>query len=127
MALAANRSYGDFSGVYSDLPDPMALEIIKGLTNEDRSLIFVTGRPDIDDCRTDTERWIRDVAQLPIELLLMRDANDHSPDTEVKRWLYREHIAGSYCVDLVLEDKPSVVNMWRQEGLRCYEVANNEY
>lgn len=127
LALATHRRYSQFEHVSTDTPDPFVRDILFNLTqNDERALIVVTGRPDLDNCRSDTEQWIQEVADLPLELLLMRDANDHSPDTLVKQRLFRENIVGQYTVDLVLEDKPSLVKMWRNEGLRCYEVANNE-
>ena len=127
LAIANNRRYSQFEHVSTDTPDPFVRDILFNLTqNDDRALIVVTGRPDLDACREDTERWIEEVAELPHELLLMREAGDHSPDFLVKQRLFREHIVGHYSVDLVLEDKASLVKMWREEGLRCYEVANNE-
>lgn len=124
LAIATQRKYSDFSRVHLDTPDPMVLDILKCSVDFGRKIIVATGRPDL--CRDATYSWLVDTAQLPIEMLLMRDSDDFSSDTEVKRRLFQAHIAGRYAVDLVLEDKRSVVDMWRNQGLRCYEVANSE-
>jgi len=127
LALAKDRHYLQFDRVSTDTPDPMVRELLYRLTQDgERALIAVTGRPDLDNCREDTRRWVEEAAKLRLDLLLMRDEGDHSPDVLVKQRLFREHVLGFYSVELVLEDKPSLVTMWREEGLRCYEVANNE-
>ena len=57
-------------------------------------------------------------------MLLMRAAGDNRKDTIVKRELYMNHIQGRYRVFCVLDDRPSVVRMWRAElGLTVFAVA----
>ncbi len=124
LAIATQRRYHDFTKVYTDTPDTIVRDFLQHLSSSGYLLLFSTGR--VESCRQASHAWIEDVANLPVELLVMRGDDDLAPDPELKRQLYQRHIAGKYAVDLVLEDKRSVVDMWRQEGLRCYEVANNE-
>lgn len=127
LSIASNRRYSEFERVITDTPDPIVREVLHGLTQANNAvLIAMTGRPDVGNCREDSRRWIEDIAQLPLELLLMRKPEDYSPDALVKQRLFHEYVLGLYSIDLVLEDKPSVVRMWRGEGLRCFEVADNE-
>ena len=124
LAIANGRRYNDFSRVITDRPDPIVKSLLEELSRAGNLLLFMTGRPAL--CRADTSRWIQDIAGLPMHELLMRGNDDWSPDAELKHRLYREHIFGKYSIQLVLEDKRSVVDMWRQQGLRAFEVANND-
>jgi hypothetical protein len=59
----------------------------------------------------------------------MRKAGDYRPDVEVKQewldeWLKhhtKEEIGG------VFEDRKQVVDMWRKNGITCYQVAEGDY
>lgn len=91
------------------------------------SLIFVTGREETH--RDKTHRWL--VGNFPEwatgRLVLMRKKDDRRPDTEVKREIYEEKIKPLYRVDLVLDDRASVVKMWRDLGLECWQVAPGDF
>jgi hypothetical protein len=56
----------------------------------------------------------------------MRKNDDFRPDHEVKREILNDHINKDR-VRLVIEDRASVVKMWRQEGLVCWQVADGEF
>lgn len=127
LSIAENRRYNEFDKVATDTPDYILLEILQSLISDNkRALIVITSRPDLGNCRADSMSWIESVIGRKPDLLLMRKEGDHSPDYSVKRRLFERYIVGRYAVDIVFEDKPSVVSMWREKGLRCYEVANNE-
>lgn len=61
---------------------------------------------------------------LPIDLLLMRDGGDHRVDSVVKRQMYLDRIAPFYDVRLVVDDRPSVCDMWRDLGLHVIQVVD---
>lgn len=81
-------------------------------------LFLFSGRPETH--RAQTEEWLHIHVQSYIEkaeALLMRAAGDYRPDTVVKREML-EHVRGQgYDVRLVIDDRPSVCDMWRAEGL----------
>lgn len=53
----------------------------------------------------------------------MRPDKDHQPDVSLKRaWLREERERGGG-PDLVYDDRDSVVAMWREEGVTCFQVA----
>lgn len=93
-------------------------------------IIFMSGRDDT--CRVDTERWL-DMHDIPYDRLIMRpadfkDANGNkAPDYQVKYHLFNEHIRGKYNVRVVFDDRQQVVDMWRQLGLNCAQVAEGEF
>ena len=49
------------------------------------------------------------------------------PDAENKKFFYQTKIKDKYQIDFVLEDRNSVVKMWREIGLVCFQVAETNY
>lgn len=90
----------------------------------ERKVIICSGRDEV--CRSITEEWLRK-HDVFYDLLLMRPAGSNEPDTVVKERMYRDHIAGKYYVDFVLDDRDQVVRLWRSLGLRCLQVAEGDF
>ena len=62
-----------------------------------------------------------------IEKLLMRSYKDLSDDDELKRrWLNTAREADQ-TPDLVFEDRRRVVEMYRGEGIACFQVADGDF
>lgn len=60
--------------------------------------------------------------------LVMRPARDHSPDHRLKeKWLSEVPIIPRGEIAGVFEDRSRVVEMWRDNGLTCYQVAKGDY
>lgn len=75
-----------------------------------------------DVVRTQTENWLSDMGIDPCYLQHMRSAGDNTPDVELKRyWLNQEYERP----DLVYDDRQRVVDMWRAEGIPCFQVVAN--
>ena len=89
-------------------------------------LIFCSGRPE--RCRKDTEAWLLNVAGLSkIDFtLLMRKDGDFRADYIVKQELLDAHIDKSRVL-FVLDDRQQVVDMWRRNGLTCFQVAPGDF
>lgn len=96
--------------------------------------IITSGRSEI--ARFDTEHWIRTHLLSPRSKfrmdrdLFMRPREDFRPDHELKRgWLnpsIKNHIPKKYVL-CVYDDRKSVVDMWRSEGLQCFQVAPGDF
>lgn len=85
---------------------------------------IVTSRPEL--YRGLTMRWMRDSGLMPPHDLFMRANNDFRPDQEVKLEIYKREYANKE-VDIVFEDRDSVVKMWRDAGIPCFQVAAGNY
>jgi FMN phosphatase YigB (HAD superfamily) len=85
---------------------------------------IVSGRSD--EVRGKTETWLRAYGLWP-DRLLMRVAADHQPDHKLKlQWL----TDGTIPIEKVLcvyDDRLSVVAMWREEGIPCFQVAPGNF
>ena len=83
--------------------------------------ILITGRPE--EYRAETEAWLK-AHNVHYTKLLMRRSGDHRPDTVAKRELLdrigRENVA------FVIDDRPSVCEMYKKCGLRVFQVSTGE-
>ena len=58
----------------------------------------------------------------------MRATGDKRKDTIVKKEIWDNHIYGKYNVFLAIDDRPSVVRMWRQDvGIPVLQVNDIEF
>ena len=90
----------------------------------DHGLIFCTGRPERH--RAKTEAWLAR-HWLPTTPLYMRRDDDHRDDHVIKREMLE--VIRSFPADIrfVVEDRASVVKMWREEGLLCLQCAEGNF
>ncbi len=102
-----------FAGMGRDAPVRPLVELT-GWIADLATVVLLTGRPD--DHEPVIRRWLADHG-VPYERLLMRSSGDRRPDTVVKRERYRRDIDPHFDVRLVIDDRPGVIEMWREEGL----------
>lgn len=87
-------------------------------------LIFCSGRPE--RCRADTEDWLREVCHITNFTLLMRKDGDFRADYIVKQEILDNAIPKDRVL-FVLDDRQQVVDMWRRNGLTCFQVAEGNF
>lgn len=131
VALMGERSPYDWSAVGEDEPNRPVIELLlRYVSSSDypAKVMFMSGRDEI--CRPATNDWLLNNCPgcLAWGELVMRAEGDSRKDSIVKRELYEEHVLGKYNVDFVLDDRNSVVDMWRNElGLTCLQVADGDF
>ena len=83
----------------------------------------VTGRRE--SCRSKTISWFKEAGiYLRNGHLIMRQDGDKRPDYIVKHEIVKPFIDK---IELVFEDRSSVVAMWRELGITCCQVAEGEF
>jgi phosphoglycolate phosphatase-like HAD superfamily hydrolase len=103
-----------------DPPSQVVVHWVRNLAPEYR-VIIVTGRPD--EYRQQTVDWLHR-HNVSYDQILMRRSGDHRPDYVVKREILEQ--VGRSRVAFVIDDRPSVCDMWRECGLRTIQVAVGE-
>lgn len=88
------------------------------------NIILISGRQD--KAREQTEEWLRKY-QIPYNALYMRETEDIRKDAIVKEEIYEERIKHKFNVLFVLDDRDQVVQMWRNLGLTCLQVAPGDF
>lgn len=116
-----------YAGIPKDYPNPWCKELVKMYWQNGYEIIFVTGRPE--KFRKQTEAWLLEhVSFYPKSyLLFMRENNCYAKDYKIKKKIYEQNIEGKYQVDFVLEDRKSVVDMYRKLGITVLQCAEGNY
>jgi predicted kinase len=110
----------DWASYYSLLPDDKPIDLIcRWIAEErkDRTVVLVSGRPDT--YQTQTADWLAKHG-VQYDYLLMRSGGDKRPDTMVKADILK--LLPKDKIVCVIDDRPSVVRMWRENGLRVIPV-----
>ncbi len=123
LAHMTDRSPYDYSKVSTDSVDIVIKDILIRYSHA-YNIIVVSGRKD--ECKIETLNWL-DEYGIPFQEVHMRKTKDNRADYIVKKELYEEHIKGKYNVLFVLDDRDQVVRMWREEGLKCLQVAEGNF
>jgi hypothetical protein len=102
-----------FAGIGDDaLAQPIA-RILDALV-DDAAILLCSGRPE--KCRASTVAWL-EKHEVAYDALYMRADDDHRPDHVVKSQILDGILADGYEPFLVIDDRQSVVDMWRDRGL----------
>lgn len=122
--LYKERDYKAFNkaGV-NDKPIENICNIIRRLKDEETDVVVITARDET--CRRDTTLWLK-LNDIPYDSLLMRKVGDMSSDPDCKKRIFDEYFDYEK-IWFVLEDRKSVVDMWRGEGLTCLQVAPGDF
>lgn len=89
-----------------------------------QELIITSGRSD--KHAEATVAWLHR-HDIRFDQLHMRKEGDFRKDVIVKREMYEEHIQGKFNVLFVLDDRSSVVRLWRSLGLVCLQCAEGDF
>jgi len=89
-------------------------------------LIVCTGRMGTSYLKIMTKRWLINNG-LFYNRLMMRKEGDNRPDHIVKSEMLDTLIADGYEIELVFDDRKSVVKMWRERGLICLQCAEGDF
>lgn len=115
----------DWKGFFGQMHlDPVRNDVRKMLIqyyNEGKAIIFMSARPE--DYKEVTLKWLEDNLLSFAYTLIMRRTNDSRPDTEVKKDLLEQHFPDSEVIHVVIDDRPSVIRLWRGMGLNVIDVG----
>jgi phosphatidate phosphatase APP1 len=110
-----------FEAMDADPPSPVVAEWVRNLS-PDYEVVIVSGRPEGYGDRTIA--WLRR-NRIPFSHLLMRRDGDHRPDHIVKQEILETLPKRS--IAFVIDDRNSVCDMWRRNGLRTFQVAEGNF
>ena len=120
LAIMRNRNPYDATHCNEDeLNEPVA-NLLRYFYKNGYQILLVTGRE---------ERFHEPTASfleknsISYRQLWMRKNKDFRKDAVIKREIFDTEIAGKFYVELVLDDRNQVVDMWRKElNLTCFQV-----
>ena len=127
VAIMGDRGPFDWKRVGEDTPNEPVVRIIRALQHTGDLIVFMSGR--MEQSRTLTEEWLHDNVGYPFHCgLFMRKDGDYRADSIVKRELFETHVQPFHRhIAGVIDDRASVVEMWRDLGLTVLDVAGHDF
>lgn len=126
VRLMNGRSPYDSVAAAGDLPNVPVIILIKGMmvAYPDCTFIALSGADDVsyDIVEDQLIDW-----GIEPDMILMRAAKDNRKDSVVKAEIYRDEIEPEFNVIFVVDDRNQVVDMWRDLGLHCFQVAEGNF
>jgi hypothetical protein len=108
-----------------DTPNIGVVEWVRALDAGGISVIIVSGRRWT--CLFATFDWLSRY-QVPYSSVYMaRGVGDFRPDTEIKEEILEELLESDFEILFVIDDRPSVCEMWRKKGLKVYPVHQERW
>lgn len=116
------RDWGQFFATMADdQPIVSVRRLLHAVSDQDQKIVLCSGRPET--YRDVTEAWLQ-THGIDWNALYMRPEGDHRADHIVKRQILDGILADGYEPWLVVDDRPSVVAMWREAGLCCLQAKS---
>lgn len=116
---------GFFDACVDDTPNPAVAALVAMAARAHYAILYISGRPD--SHRSQTEAWLAQHGLACHTRLLMRREGDYREDTAVKRELFDQYISGRWEIAFTVDDRNSVVAMWRGMGLACFQVREGAF
>jgi hypothetical protein len=113
-----------YESCFEDDPIIEIVELVKHLEKK-YQILYCTGRRE--SVRKITVNWIDNFIGSNYIAILMRPNGDKRHDTEVKPEMLNKFGIELDNVAFVLEDRNSMVNKWRELGLKCLQVADGDF
>lgn len=127
LDLLKDKKYDEFFlACKDDKPYKDVIEVLN-ILSKSFEIVFCSGRSDI--AKIETIEWLDRYTEIDYrpEYLLMRKNGDRSKDEELKPKLLEEVGIKMKDILFVLEDRNSVVEMYRKNGVRCWQVQDGDF
>lgn len=119
-----NRGAYEWSKVGEDLPNNDIIELCRMYKENGYQIIIVTGRDG--SCGDETKKWLEKY-NVPFDHFFIRETGNMEKDSVIKKRIYDNNIRGKFNIIVIVDDRNSVVSMWRSLGLRCFQVDFGDF
>lgn len=121
-----------FAACIKDVPNYPVIRTMEALVRNGADVWIFSGRSD--EVREQTIWWLwahidcYTKEDFSGSMLRMRQAGDYTPDDTLKRqWLKEMLDEDRERLVAVFDDRDRVVQMWRDEGVTCFQVAQGDF
>jgi len=116
-----------FAACVDDTLNLAVVELFRILKDAGHCMWIMSGRSD--EVEQDTVSWLYN-NDIEFDKLIMRKHGDHQPDDKLKKSWLDKHFPTKLSRDnimCVFDDRKRIVDMWRNEGLACLQVAPGDF
>lgn len=121
LAKMVARGPFEMEKLDTDQPKDNVVEFVRRM--EGYKIIIVTGRSE--PFADATKLWLARHC-IPFHAFFCRKEGDNRSDSIVKKEIFDE-ITKTFQVKFVLDDRNRVVEMWRDNGVECWQVAEGDF
>lgn len=126
--LKGDNGYPDWDKFFSEMDSDPCITPIRDLVNDlqrcGTKILLCSGRPE--RYRQLTSNWLAENGVYYSELHMRADG-DYRSDVLVKKDMFRLFHLRNLDIDFVIDDRQSVVDMWREQGLICLQCAPGDF
>ena len=123
-AKGEEKDWGKFfAGIPDDKLRQETLDKLLAYEEAGHEIIFVSARPE--DHREATEVWLEKALNgyRIHKTLIICTAHNKRDDVEVKQQVFDNYFKDKYPIEVVIDDRPKVIRMWRENGLNVIDVG----
>ena len=114
-----------FDAMGDDVPNKPIVDLYHLMRqSEHYECIIVSGRPE--RFRALTEQWFF-WNNIPFERMILRKSDDQRADYIVKEEILKMLLEEGKQIAFVVDDRQSVVDMWRRNGITCLQCAEGDF
>lgn len=118
------KYFNDSVNIKLDKPNMAIVDLYRNLCGK-YSLVIVSGRSDA--CYYKTREWLENNGVVNYNKLILRTRGDYRPDHILKEEILNVLIAEGHEISFVIDDRQSVVDMWRRNGITCLQCAKGDF
>lgn len=110
-----------------DLPNLPVIQVLKMFKQDGFKIVILSGR--LDNTKDATKRWLI-LNGVPFDVLQMRPNTNNFkfvPDDDLKQHWLDTMFTDKNDIFAVFDDRQKVVDMWRSNGLTCFQVADGNF
>ncbi len=116
---------GFFKRMGDDIPNEAVVKLYKTLWDSgEYEILVLSGRPE--RYRDVTEQWFI-WNEIPFTKIIMRGSNDMRSDVIVKKEMLEALLADGHKIAFVVDDRNAVVDMWRDNGITCFQCDYGDF
>ena len=119
----------DPTNIKLDVPNHPVIEMAKILHQQGKTIVIFSGRSKA--TKDATAKWLED-NEVPFNVMKMRPTGhpwQYMPDDKLKKHWLDDIFPGDQKdrILCIFDDRDKVVNMWRENGLTCFQVAEGNF
>lgn len=122
--MNGKRGPFDWNHVDKDDVDIIIADRLRKHRELGEKIIIVTGRDF--SCKELTIEWLN-FYEIPFDEIHMRPENDYRKDNIIKKEIFDNHLKDIYNILFVYDDRNQVVNMWRELGIKTFQVEPGNF